>query len=182
MPLKWLIPYPKQRVPAAVCAAHCGAHVSILLQDDDDGATARTREVGPRRVGGGGAREGRGAEKPALFGSESDERIQKQVVSGGQAAVGDVGDASAGPVPAQLLMAWTRQASSRPQVDGVPNVWANKIYGGHTAGVYVAGERARGDIVDNEIYENKDGVVLRQGACPPEANPRPAYSCRLGTT
>ena len=84
-----------------MCAAHCGAHVSILLQDDDDGATARTREVGPRRVGrrgptslvraGGGAREGRGAEKPALFGSESDERIQKQVVSGGQEAVGDVG-------------------------------------------------------------------------------------------
>lgn len=73
-----------------MCAAHCGAHVSILLQDDDDGATARTREVGPRRVGGG-AREGRGAEKPARFGSESDERIQKQVVSGGQEAVGDVG-------------------------------------------------------------------------------------------
>lgn len=51
-------------------------------------------------------------------------------------------------------------------VDGVPNIWENKIYGGQNAGIYVAGERSRGDIVGNEVFENKDGVVLRDGACP----------------
>ena len=50
--------------------------------------------------------------------------------------------------------------------DGVPNVWGNRIYGGHTAGIYIRGERSRGDIQDNEIYENVDGIVLRDGACP----------------
>ena len=28
------------------------------------------------------------------------------------------------------------------------------------------GERSRGDILDNEIFGNVDGVVLREGACP----------------
>ena len=50
--------------------------------------------------------------------------------------------------------------------DGVPVITHNRIYGGQNAGVYVAGTKAQGTITDNEIYENKDGIVLREGACP----------------
>ena len=50
--------------------------------------------------------------------------------------------------------------------DGVPVITHNKIYGGQNAGIYVAGAKAQGTITNNEIYENKDGVVLREGACP----------------
>jgi len=50
--------------------------------------------------------------------------------------------------------------------DGVPAITHNRIYGKHNAAIYVAGEKAQGTITDNEIYENKDGIVLREGACP----------------
>ena len=50
--------------------------------------------------------------------------------------------------------------------DGVPLITHNRIYGGQNAGIYVAGSKAQGTITDNEIYENKDGIVLREGACP----------------
>ena len=30
----------------------------------------------------------------------------------------------------------------------------------------IAGKKAQGTITDNEIYGNKDGIVLREGACP----------------
>ena len=50
--------------------------------------------------------------------------------------------------------------------DGVPIVTFNRLYGGQNAAIYVAGSKAQGTITDNEIYENKDGIVLREGACP----------------
>jgi len=50
--------------------------------------------------------------------------------------------------------------------DGVPIITHNRIYGGQNAGVYVAGTKAQGTITDNEIYENRDGIVLREGAYP----------------
>ena len=58
--------------------------------------------------------------------------------------------------------------------DGVPEIRHNRIYGGNeytgfgvqNAAIYVAGKKAQGTITDNEIYGNKDGIVLREGACP----------------
>ena len=50
--------------------------------------------------------------------------------------------------------------------DGVPVIKGNRFYGGQNAAIYVAGVKAQGTITDNQIYENKDGVVLREGACP----------------
>ena len=50
--------------------------------------------------------------------------------------------------------------------DGVPVIKGNRFYGGQTAAIYVAGDKAQGTITDNEIYENKDGIVLREGAMP----------------
>ena len=39
--------------------------------------------------------------------------------------------------------------------DGAPVVEANRVYGGHTAGIYVSGANAKGSILKNEIYENQ---------------------------
>jgi parallel beta-helix repeat protein len=50
--------------------------------------------------------------------------------------------------------------------DGVPAITHNRFYGGQNAAIYVAGVKAQGTITDNEMYENKDGIVLREGACP----------------
>jgi len=50
--------------------------------------------------------------------------------------------------------------------DGVPLIKGNRFYGGQNAAIYVAGTKAQGTIIDNEMYENKDGIVLREGAAP----------------
>ena len=50
--------------------------------------------------------------------------------------------------------------------DGVPVITNNRFYGDQNAAIYVAGHKAQGTITGNEIYENKDGVVMREGACP----------------
>lgn len=50
--------------------------------------------------------------------------------------------------------------------DARPLVESNRIYGKHTAGVYVAGSAARGTVKNNEIYDNCDGIVVREGGAP----------------
>ena len=51
-------------------------------------------------------------------------------------------------------------------MDGRPLVEGNRVHGGHTAGIYVAGAESRGKISENEIYQNRDGVVVREGGAP----------------
>jgi len=50
--------------------------------------------------------------------------------------------------------------------DANPLVEKNKIHDGHTAGVYVMGDNSKGRVHNNEIYRNRDGVVIREGGAP----------------